>query len=126
MKTILKSLLLLTVVFFATAAFAADRLKVDVPFSFTTMGQSFPAGEYNIAMNANHCVLTLSSQSDTAMHVAFVVRPTDPRPAPGIVTFDAQGDHYSLRNIQVEGRITPNLDTHTSRGISATTSVSDR
>ena len=126
MRISLKSLLLTSVLTFATTAFAADLLTVNVPFTFTAMGQPFPAGHYDIAMNSNHCIVTLYSTTDATKRLTWLVRPADARNAAGVVTFNELGPNYTLKNIQVGERITPNLDTRTNRGVSATTSISNQ
>jgi hypothetical protein len=110
---------------------AADLVTVNVPFTFTAMGQSFPAGHYDIAVTGNNSLVTLYSKTDATKRLTWVVRPVDARKAAGVVTFDEQGTSYSLKNIQVGSRITPNLDPQTSdpqtkRGVGATTSVGNQ
>jgi hypothetical protein len=106
MRISLKTLALSSAIFCATSALAADRFAVNVPFAFTAMGQSFPAGHYDIAMSQNNGFITLSSETDATRRLTWIVRPADARKADGVVTFDQVGDGHSLKNIQVGSRIT--------------------
>lgn len=131
MRISLKPLVLASAILCASAAMAADLVTVNVPFTFTAMGQSFPAGHYDIAVTGNRSLVTLRSRTDATKRITWVVGPADARTAPGVVTFDAMGTSYSLKNIQVGTRITPNLDPRTNdprtnRGVSATTSVGNQ
>jgi hypothetical protein len=126
MRISLKPLVLASAIFCASAAMAADLVTVNVPFTFTAMGQSFPAGHYDIAVTGNNSLVTLYSKTDATKRLTWVVRPADARKAPGVVTFDALGTNHSLKNIQVGSRITPNLDPQVNPGVSATTSISNQ
>jgi hypothetical protein len=126
MRITLKTLALSSAIFCATAALAADRFAVNVPFAFTAMGQSFPAGHYDIATSQNNGFITLYSETDTAKRLTWVVGPADARKAASVVTFDQSGGDYLLKNIQVGSRVTPNLDVPANRGVSATTSISNQ
>jgi hypothetical protein len=77
-------------------------------------------------MTGNNSIVTFYNRTDTAKRLTWLVRPADARKAPGVVTFDALGTNYSLKNIQVGSRITPNLDLPANRGVSATTSISNQ
>ena len=48
MRIALRSLVFSSAAFCATVAFAANQARVDVPFSFTAKGHSYPAGMYDI------------------------------------------------------------------------------
>ncbi len=123
MRFTFKSLVFSSAALCATAAFAANQARVDVPFSFTAKGQSFPAGSYEVALDTNHSIVTMASKAYPAKHLSWTVGPTDAAAMPAVVKFDASGADYTLKSIQVGERVTPNLDTHTKRGISATTSI---
>ena len=126
MQFCLKPLVLASAIFCASAAMAADLVTVNVPFTFTAMGQSFPAGHYDIAVTGNNNLVTLYSESDATKRFTWVVRPVDARNAAGVVTFDELGTNHSLKNIQVGSRITPDLDRQVNRGLSATTTISNQ
>jgi len=122
MKNTLKVLALSAAAFCATAAFAANQARVDVPFGFTAKGQSFPAGSYTVALDSNSNFVTLASKSDVAKHITWSVGPAEKIDASALVKFDATGSDYALRSIQVGSRVTPNLD-KPKPGVSATTSI---
>jgi hypothetical protein len=123
MRFTLKSLVLSSAALCATAAFAANQARVDVPFSFTAKGQSFPAGSYAVALDSNQNIVTMASNADTTKHISWNVEPADRIGAPALVKFDQVGSDFALRSIQVGARVTPNLDPQTKRGVSATTSI---
>ncbi len=123
MRFTLKSLVLSSAALCATAAFAANQARVDVPFSFTAKGQSFPAGSYNVALDSNRSILTLASKADPAKHMSWAVGPTDPAQFPAIMKFDEVGTDHALKTVQLGERVTPNLDKGGKRGVSATTSI---
>ena len=65
MRPIIRMFVLAAVSASATAAFAFDRVTVNVPFNFETHGKTFPAGIYKVESAANHYALTLSNKTDT-------------------------------------------------------------
>jgi hypothetical protein len=123
MKLSFRTVVLASSALCATAAFAANQARVDVPFAFTAKGQTFPAGSYRIALSDSHTVLTMASQSDVKKQISWVAGAGEKITAPGKVVFDVQGDDYALKTIQVGSRITPNLDKRAKAGVSATTSI---
>ena len=123
MKFTLKSLVILSVALCATAAFAANLARVDVPFGFTAQGQSYPAGRYEVTTDTNQNFITLANAADASKHLTWQVGPADASMTPTVVTFDQAGNGYSLKTIQLGSKITPNLDTKSKTGISATTSI---
>ncbi len=122
MNKIFKTLALSAAALCATAAFAANQARVDVPFSFTAKGQSFPAGSYSVALDANHGFITMASNSDATKHITWNVTPADKINDTALVKFDQTGANYALRSIQVGTKVTPNLDKQ-KPGVSATTSI---
>src|SRR5271170_832384 len=123
MKFMLKTLVIPAVTLCASAAFAANLARVDVPFSFTAQGQSYPAGRYEVTTDMNHNFVTLANETDASKHLIWLVEPTDAAKAPAVVTFDQAANGYSLKTVQLGDKITPNLDTKSKTGISATTSI---
>ena len=123
MKFTLKTLALPAIAFCATAAFAANLARVDVPFSFTAQGQSYPAGRYEVTTDMNHNFVTLANEMDASKQLTWVVGPTEAAKMPTVVTFDQAGTGYYLKTVQLGNKITPVLDTHSKAGISATTSI---
>ncbi len=123
MQINLKTAAISAFAFCATAAFAANQARVDIPFGFTAKGQSYPAGSYQVALDPSRNFVTLSSKTDTAKHITWTVGPADAAQAPAVVSFDRVGDEYALKTIQMDKSVTPTLDKTSPRGISATTSI---
>ncbi len=123
MRITFKTLVLSSAALCATAAFAANQARVDVPFSFTAKGQSYPAGSYDVMLDSNHNVVTLASETDATKHISWTVGPTDTAKTPAVVKFDQVGADHALNSIQLGDKVTPNLDTPSKRGVSATTSI---
>ncbi len=123
MRLAIKSLVLSSAAFCATAVFAANPGRVDVPFSFTAKGHSYPAGMYDVALDSGGTFVTLGSRVDLTRQFAWSVGPSNPAKMPVVVTFDRVGSDYTLKTIQYGSKITANLDKHPKQGISATTSI---
>ena len=123
MQITFKSFVLTSAAFCATAAFAANQARVDVPFSFTSQGQLYPAGSYEVALDANHNFVTMARETDATKHLTWSVGPADAAKTPAILKFDQIGAEYALRTIQLGDKVTPNLGPPSKRGISATTSI---
>jgi hypothetical protein len=123
MKFTFKTLVVPAVALCATAAFAANTARVDVPFGFTAQGQSYPAGRYEVTTDANQGLVTLANEADASKHLTWLAEPTDAAKTPTVVTFDQAGKAYYLKTVQMGDRITPNLDKMSKPGISATTSI---
>jgi hypothetical protein len=124
MKLSLKSLVLASSALCATAAFAANQARVDVPFAFTAKGETYPAGIYHVTLDSSRNMVSMANQSQPAKQITWVAGTTDPAKAPAVVKFDEVGNDYTLKSIQVGTRVTPNLNTAGKRGVSATTSIS--
>jgi hypothetical protein len=124
MRVALKSLFLSSAAFCATAAFAGNLARVDVPFSFTAKGHSYPAGMYDVKLDGNGGFVTLASREDIGRQIQWSVGPAEPAYMTAVVTFDQTGTDHALKTIQFGNKITPNLDRHPKQGISATTSIS--
>lgn len=124
MQINLKSIVVSSVVFCATAAFAANQARVNVPFGFTAQGQSYPAGSYEVSLDANHDFVTMASNTDASKHITWNVGPADAASAPAVVRFDHVGAGYELKNIQIGEHVTPVLDKNVQQSVSATTSIS--
>ena len=92
MKFTLKTLALPAIAFCATAAFAANLARVDVPFSFTAQGQSYPAGRYEVTTDTNHNFVTLANEMDASKQLTWVVGPAEAAKMPTVVTFDQAGN----------------------------------
>ena len=122
MKLAIRALVLSSAALAATAGFAATHARVDVPFSFTAKGHSYPAGLYDVSLDTGHSIVTLASKQEPGSQLSWTVGPTEAAGYPAVLKFDEIGANYALRSIQCADRITPNLD-KAKRGVSATTSI---
>jgi hypothetical protein len=123
MRLTFKSLVLTSAAFCATAAFAANHARVDVPFSFTAKGQSYPAGSYDITMSSTNNLVTLSSEATPAKQITWSVGPAEKAQAPAVVRFDQAGGDYTLKNVQFGQYATPTLNRNARKGVAATISI---
>lgn len=111
MRSALRTLILIPAILCATAALASDKAVVNVPFSFETHGQSFPAGKYAVALDLNATILTMRNVQDPKESMAWAVSPADASsPAVLSMKFDGTGDAHSLRSVQFGTRTTSVLD----------------
>jgi hypothetical protein len=112
MRSMIRSLVLTSAALFATAAFAADKAVVNVPFNFESHGQAFPAGHYRVTLDLSTNVITMSNMTNTEQKVMWVAGPAEYDVKSPILhmKFDTDGDKYELRSVQVARRITPILD----------------
>jgi hypothetical protein len=106
--------------FFAPALVAAAALAtgtamaestVNIPFTFTVAGQTWPAGRYDVRQGPVMNSVRLSS-TDSLHNYVWIDTPGDPSPTDHrvILTFDAAGDGHALRTVQFGSRITARLD----------------
>jgi hypothetical protein len=113
MRSIIRILVLTAVSVTATAAFAQDRVGVNVPFRFETHGKIFPAGTYEVEFDQKQDALTLSSRTNTRVVYTWVAAPADfsPDAAALSLKFDpgTDGTHV-LHSIRLEQWTTPVLD----------------
>lgn len=91
----------------ALAGSSAQAQTVNVPFAFTALGHSYPAGAYNVEkdLNTNFVVLR---RHDGSRILASVLGPGDPDRDDSRVVLrfsDDSGDHV-LDSIQFNGKIT--------------------
>ena len=94
----------------ASAAFALDRVAVNVPFSFETHGKTFPAGTYEVEFDSIHYTLKLSSKTDTKMFYIWTAAPAEVGPDTSTLSlnFDNRADGiHVLRNIRLATWSTP-------------------
>jgi len=112
MRFMLCSLVLTSAALCATAAFAAEKAVVTVPFNFESHGQAFPAGRYDVTLDSHANVLTLRNATNTGQSMTWAVSPADCNPASPVlrVTFDDAGYTHELHSVQLGTRITSVLD----------------
>jgi hypothetical protein len=113
MRPMISMVLLAAVFASATAAFAFDRAVVNVPFSFETHGETFPADTYEVEFDSIHHTLKLSSKTDTKMSYIWIAAPAEVGPDTSTLSlkFDDRADGaHALHNIRLETWTTPVLD----------------
>jgi hypothetical protein len=117
MRSMLRTIVLTSAALCTTAAFAADKAVVNVPFNFETHGIAFAAGQYTASLSMNRNVLTLTNVNDPKETILWTVSPADESELvkPLLMKFDAFGSNHELRTIQLGTRITPRLDAPASR-----------
>jgi hypothetical protein len=109
-----KWLFVLTLSLCTTAAFAIDRASVDMPFSFESHGRVFPASQYDVSLDANREMLTLSNRANPADTATFITTPAEQRPNDTTLSIklDRTGNVLELHAIRLGSHTTPVLDAH--------------
>ena len=122
MRTLINSTVMAMVILCATAALAANKAEVSVPFSFHAQHQDFPAGKYLITVDTQHNLLTLNSETNTKLSARWITGPADSNIQDEKLTlkFDGSGSHHTLRSIQLGNRITSRLDASPLNAITGT------
>jgi len=112
MRPMIRVFVLAAVFASASAAFALDRVAVNVPFSFETHGKTLPSGAYEVEFDSIHDTLKLSSKTDTKMSYIWIAAPAEvgPDTSTPSLKFDNRADGiHVLRNIRLEMWNTPVL-----------------
>lgn len=97
----------------ATAAFALDKVTVNVPFNFESHGKTYQAGRYDVKLDTSQNVLRLISRTDPKLSLMWTAFPAEFGPdTPALsMKFDDTGDgNHALRSIRLATRTTPVLD----------------
>jgi hypothetical protein len=113
MRPMIRMFVLAAVFAIATAAFAIDRVMVNVPFSFKTHGETFPAGAYEVEFDSIYHTLKLSSKTDTKLSYTWIASPAEFNPNMSTLSlkFDGRVDGiHVLRSIRLETWSTPVLE----------------
>src|SRR3984957_12821844 len=113
MRSILR-MLVLTPALCTTAAFAVDRVSVDMPFSFESHGRVFPASRYDVSLTNDRRMLTLTSKTNPADRATWMTLSADRGPMdPDLsLQFDREGNLHELRAVRLGTYQTPILDAH--------------
>jgi hypothetical protein len=113
MRSILR-MLVLTPALCTTAAFAADRVSVDMPFSFESHGRVFPASRYDVSLTNDRSMLTLTNRTNPADRAAWMTLSADRGPLDPELSlqFDRGGNLPELRAVRLGTYRTPVLDAH--------------
>jgi hypothetical protein len=125
MRSILR-MLVLTPALCTTAAFAIDRVSVNMPFSFESHGRVFPASRYDVILNDDRRMLTLTSRTNPADTATWMTLSADKEPMDAELSlqFDRNGKTPELRAVRLGTHKTPILDVHPAAGKSQTTAQS--
>jgi hypothetical protein len=101
------------------ASFAVDGASSNVPFSFESQGQLFPASQYDVKLNRSRTLLTMSSRNRPRQSLSWAVDPVEVNPdAPTMtIQFDELGKIHTLRIIRLGSYETPILDPDSIRSI---------
>jgi hypothetical protein len=123
----LKSLILSSAALCASTAFAANQVKMDVPFNFVVKNHVYQAGTYNVEVTPDKSLVKLSNSNNSATPLMWIVGPADNDANHSKVrlTFDIIGSDKVLRTIQYGAFTTPNLDKHPKRDVEGTRIVGE-
>jgi hypothetical protein len=113
MRSIMR-MLVLTPALCTTAAFAADKVSVDMPFSFESHGRVFPASRYDVSLTDDRRMLTLTSRTNPADRASWMTLSADKSPMDPELSmqFDRDGSLLELRAVRLGTYQTPILDAH--------------
>jgi hypothetical protein len=113
MRSILR-MLVLTPALCTTAAFAVDRVSVNMPFSFESRGRVFPASRYDVSLTNDRSMLTLTSRTNPADTASWMTLSADKSPMdPDLsLQFDRDGNLLELRAVRLGTYQTPILDAY--------------
>ena len=127
MRLSLRTLVLSSAALCSTAAFAANEVRVNVPFNFVAKNHTYQAGAYKVLVEPERSLLTLIKVEDPAQSGMWLVGPADSegRPPKVRLTFDSMGQDMVLRTVQCGGLTTPNLDAHPKNKVGATRIVGE-
>jgi hypothetical protein len=117
MRSIMRMLVLIPALC-TTAAFAVDRVSVDMPFSFESHGRVFPASQYDVSLTDDRRMLTLTSRTNPADRATWMTLSADKSPMdPDLsMQFDRNGNMPELRAVRLGTYRTPILDVHSVAG----------
>jgi hypothetical protein len=113
MRSIIRIFVLAAALVSTAAAFARDRVGVNVPFSFETRGKICPPGSYEVEFDPNFYALNLSSKTDRKIIYIWIASPADFGPNASEVSsrFDHAADRTRvLRSLRFEKWATPLLE----------------
>jgi hypothetical protein len=113
MRSILR-MLVLTPALCTTAAFAADKVSVDMPFSFESHGRVFPASRYDVSLTEDRKMLILTSRTNPSDRASWLTLSADKSPMDPELSmqFDRDGSLLELRAVRLGTYQTPILDAH--------------
>lgn len=107
--SILASAILAVAALATIPAVAETTATVKVPFNFTVAGHNLPAGDYSVERDLRGVFVRLQSQQ-TAQSFVWVASPSSTKTAAASLTFDQEGQNYTLRSVQSGPVVTSRLD----------------
>jgi hypothetical protein len=128
MRLNLRTLVLSSAALCSTAAFAANEVRVNVPFNFVVKNHTYQAGAYKVLVEPEHSVVTLRKVEDPGVSGMWLVVPggDSQAPLPKVrLTFDGIGQNMVLRTIQCGGLTTSNLDAQSKHKVGETRIVGE-
>jgi hypothetical protein len=122
-----RTLILSSAALCATAAFAAEQKRVEVPFDFVAKNHAYHAGEYAISVDNTRSFVTLSEIGKTSRSLTWIVVPGDGDLSHSKVglTFVVTPSGKVLKTIQYQTLTTPNLDKKQKQAVESITSVGE-
>ena len=97
----------------SSAAFALTKVTVNVPFNFESHGKTYQAGRYDVRLDTNQGVMTLTNHDNAKQSVMWAVSPAEFGPDAPVLSMkfdDAEDGSHALRSIRLATRTTPVLD----------------
>jgi hypothetical protein len=118
-----RNLVLSSAALCATAAFAAEQKRVEVPFGFVANNHAYQAGAYAISIDSTRSFVTLSEIGKSTQPLTWIVGAgaADPIHPKVSLTFDVTEAGNVLRTIQYQTLTTPNLDKKLKHTVESTT-----
>jgi hypothetical protein len=122
-----RNLVLSSAALCATAAFAAEQKRVEVPFDFVAINHAYHAGSYAISVDDTRSFVTLSQIGAKSRSLTWIMLPGDgnlSHPTASL-TFDVTPSGKVLKTIQYETLSTPNLDKKRKQAVETITAVGE-
>ena len=83
---------------FSSHAQTAQHWRGDIPFTFKIKNQIFQPGTYDISLDINHGVMSLTNNLHPGEHMTWLGIPSD-RAAVATMRFALAGDQYMLTSV---------------------------
>jgi hypothetical protein len=127
MRFSFRNLVLSSAALCATAAFAAEQKRVEVPFSFVAKNHAYHAGSYNVEVDWQRSMVTLREIGRSTQPLMWIIAPgpADSNPPKVSLTFDVSGQEHFLRAIRYGTFTTPNLDKNPKYKVEGSTTVGE-
>jgi hypothetical protein len=122
-----RNLVLSSAALCATAAFAAEQKRVEVPFAFVAKNHTYQAGSYGISVDSTNSFVTLSAIGRTSRPLTWILVPGDGNlnHSNASLTFDVTRSGNVLRTIQYQSLSTPNLNKMPKQTVEGSTTIGE-